>query len=40
MKCSNCGSQFRLLKAKTGFICNECEIDQAMEEYGLISNSK
>lgn len=40
MKCSKCGSQFRLSKMWYGFICASCETDGAMEKYGLISKDK
>ena len=40
MKCTKCGSQFRLQKMWYGYICGSCETDQAMEKYGLISKTK
>lgn len=37
MKCVKCGGVHRLLKMWYGFICQSCEIDEAMRQYGLIS---
>ena len=40
MKCSKCGSQFRITIVKGEFYCFECELDASLEAYGLIKPIK
>ena len=40
MKCTKCGCPFRLTKTWYGYLCRECEADQALAQYGLISKTK
>jgi predicted Zn-ribbon and HTH transcriptional regulator len=36
MKCSKCGSEFRITMVKGKFYCFECEADASLEAVGLI----
>lgn len=40
MKCINCGGTHRLTKLWNGYICAACEVDGALEQFGLISKQK
>jgi len=36
MKCSSCGSQYRITFVKGRPYCFQCEVDASFEAYGLV----
>ena len=40
MKCSKCGSEFRITVVKGEFYCFECELDASLEAYGIVTPIK